>query len=603
MYTEFQEGEKYGKDGDEAVTADSFQDAGYILAENDLIVDIDNISKQTIEKILQAFDIGTQIVWTDRGAHLYFRKPDSFKRAKKVTPLGFEVEYKHKKNTKAVTIKRNGEMRPIENAGVREELPDCMFTRKQLEDISELDEGDGRNNALFNHRMKIQGLDDWGGMLRFINNHIFAEPLPDEEFDTIVRDDIKIDARKDDEPEIADFVMKKYKVVSYIGHLYFWDKGEYISDDDKLKRIVFDEVGPKKTRYVDEILKQMEYRSRIIDEKQVFDIKLNNGILREGYFVPIDSQDFTPYHVDVEYDPDAEPIQEVEDYIGMLTNHDPDFRKLLFEILAHPLIVNKEFKRLLAKFFIFVGDGGNGKGTLLAIIRKILNQKNCSGLSVAHMSDERYLSSMIGKLANLGDDIQDQAIDNDQMKQLKNISTCDFISTRELYKTPRDVEVTASLIFTSNHVLKSFEKGTSYQRRVMWLPMYSKPNNKDSKFITKLTTDAALKYWMKLIVEGYERLYKQEEFTQCELVNKFNEEYHEDNNTVLQFLEFTSAEWFLDKKTPKAYQGYYDWAEDNGLNIQGRKLFVNTVLETHGLRIGQKKVDGENQRVFKLNER
>ena len=35
---------------------------------------------------------------------------------------------------------------------------------------------------------------------------------------------------------------------------------------------------------------------------------------------------------------------------------------------------------MLAKFFIFVGDGGNGKGTLLLIIREILGQKNCSGL-------------------------------------------------------------------------------------------------------------------------------------------------------------------------------------------------------------------------------
>ena len=35
------------------------------------------------------------------------------------------------------------------------------------------------------------------------------------------------------------------------------------------------------------------------------------------------------------------------------------------------------------------------------------------------MSDERYFSSMKGKLANLGDDIQDEPINNDQMKLLK----------------------------------------------------------------------------------------------------------------------------------------------------------------------------------------
>ena len=50
-----------------------------------------------------------------------------------------------------------------------------------------------------------------------------------------------------------------------------------------------------------------------------------------------------------------------------LTNNDESYRTLLFEILGHTLIVDKEVKRMLAKFFIFIGGGGNGKGTLLQI--------------------------------------------------------------------------------------------------------------------------------------------------------------------------------------------------------------------------------------------
>ena len=37
---------------------------------------------------------------------------------------------------------------------------------------------------------------------------------------------------------------------------------------------------------------------------------------------------------------------------------------------------------------------------------------------------------------------------------------------------------------------------------------------KDALFITKLTTVAALEYWIKLIVDGYFRLYKTK-FTNC----------------------------------------------------------------------------------------
>ena len=49
---------------------------------------------------------------------------------------------------------------------------------------------------------------------------------------------------------------------------------------------------------------------------------------------------------------------------------------------------------------------------------------------------------------------------------------------RQLYKQSEDVELTCTLIFTSNHILKSFEKGESYKRRVVWLPMYSKPTKR-----------------------------------------------------------------------------------------------------------------------------
>lgn len=598
MYIEFLEGKKHpAKGADVADDHVAFKDAGYVLSENDLIVDIDNLEKEKIEKMVSLFNIKTQIVWTDRGAHLYFKKPTAFRGATRVCPLGFEVEYKHFSNTKYITIKRDGVLRSIENEGVREDLPECLFSKKKLDSLLGMDEGDGRNKALFNHRMKIHEIKSWHSILRFINNEVFATPLSEEEFQTVARD-VKLVAGKDDEPAVADFIMTKYRVVKYLGNIYFHQDGGFILDDSKLKRSVFAEVGPQKTRYVDEVIKQLEYRAPLVDENKTFDIKFQNGILRDGKFIEVDYQEFTPFSVDISYYEDAEPVKEVDEYIDLLTNNDSDYRNRLLEILAHPLIVNKEFKRMMGKFFIFVGDGGNGKGTLLAIIRKILNQKNCTGLSIANMSDERYFTTMQGKLVNLGDDIQDEAINHEQMKHLKNISTCDFVSTRELFKQSREVELTTTLIFTSNHILKSFEKGESYKRRVDWLPMYTKPTKKDGKFITKLTTPEALEYWIRLMVEGYFRLYTNEKFTDSDIVTKFNTDYHAENNSVLQYLEDFEMESFVDRRSPEAYEEYEIWAEENGLNVQSRKLFVQSLYDVFGLTVGVKKINRKSARVF-----
>lgn len=600
MYREFIDTEKFPrKNAELADSHDSFESCGWLLQDNEVVVDIDCLEKSKIEKIISLFNISTQIVWTQRGAHFYFKKPESFRNmSKKICPLGFEVEYKHIKNTVATTIKQNGELRLIENEGIREELPDIFYTRKRLESLLGLDESEGRNNRLFAHRMKIHEIPNWQSILRFINNHVFATPLPEDEFQTISRD-VKIEATKNNEPEIASSLMQKYKVVSYLGKLYFMQQGRYINDDEKLIRLLFEEVGPQKTRYIKEVLHQMECRAAVVDPGTVFDIKLQNGILRKGHFIPIEYQEFTPYSIDIPYDEDAEAVPIVDEYINHLTDNETEYRMRLLEIMAHTLIVDKEFKRMLAKFFIFVGDGGNGKGTLLLIIRKILGQKNCSGLSIKQMIDERYFGTLQNKLVNLGDDVQDEAINNEQMKVLKNISTCDFVSTRNLFEMSKDIELTLSLIFTSNHILKSFEKGEAYRRRVDWLPIFSKPTKKDKNFISKVTTEKALKYWMKLIVEAYERLYKNEAFTDSPKIAEFNAKYHEMNNNCIEFLQDYQQEHFIGKRAPECYKEYETWAEEFGLNIHSKKLFQESMKKVLMLEVQKTTQNGKSVRIYR----
>ena len=598
MYIEYKDGEKYpAKNADIADSAEKFTDAGYVLKDSDLVVDIDCLEKEKIEKLLVTFDIKTQIVWTERGAHLYFDKPEGFRGAKSVIPLGFLIEYKHLKNTKSITIKRRGKMRTVENEGKRAILPEVFKPSKRFKDLLGMSEGEGRNDALFAHRKAIGHLKDWQLMVKYINQNVFADPLKDGEVETISRD-MNIEAEKDGESVIADFVMKERKVVKFNQELYHSEDGVYITDEDKLRRIVFDFCIGKKTNYVDEVIKQMDYRAKIIPNNKTFDIKFTNGILRNGKFIEVDYRDFTPYSVDIEYVPDAEPVQIVDDYLKHLTDGDMEYQNRLMEILGHCLIVNKEFKRMVGKFFIFVGDGGNGKGTLLAVIRAILNSKNCSGLSIKNMCDERYLNVLQGKLANLGDDVQDEAINNEQMKMLKNISTCDFVEIRKLYKNSNSVELTPTLIFTSNHVLKSFEKGESYKRRVDWLPMYGKPKSKQKDFITKLTEGQALEYWVKLIIDGYFRIYKNGGFTDSAKLTEFNEAYHTDNNSAIEYVLDLDDDEVIGRRSPEVYKDYEVWAEENGYNVQSAKLFKNTILEIMQMDTVPKCISGKTARVY-----
>ena len=81
-----------------------------------------------------------------------------------------------------------------------------------------------------------------------------------------------------------------------------------MNDQDQLTRMIFEEIGNQRTRYVDEVIKQMLYRAPFVDQSKIFDIKLQNGILRAGEFIEIDYQEFTPYSIDIPFFPDAEPV-------------------------------------------------------------------------------------------------------------------------------------------------------------------------------------------------------------------------------------------------------------------------------------------------------
>ncbi|MDU2131064.1 MAG: phage/plasmid primase, P4 family [Finegoldia magna] len=397
---------------------------------------------------------------------------------------------------------------------------------------------------------------------------------------------------------ISNLIMSDFKVVKYGEDIYFYNGKIYSNDLNQLKRIIYNKAKGERSTFIDEVLKQIDYRCRYIPADTPMKIALKNGYLDNGEFFPVIYEDFTPYRIDVNYYEDCEPVKIVDDYIDKLTDNDSEYKNLLLEVLGHTLIVNSEFKRAVGKFFIFIGDGGNGKGTLLEIITEILGRDNVCFLSIKDLADDRYSSSIRGKLANLGDDLQDQSINDKDMKILKNISTCDSFTTRRLYKDPEKIKPTTTLIFTSNHLIKSFEKGKSYRRRVMWLPMYSKVEKVDPYFISKLTTDKALEYWIFLFIKGYKRLYSNRNFTSSMSVNNFNENYHKENNPAFLYIEDKTIDDFLHKPVNEVNWDYEVWCNRNDYSCN--KNFLREALsEKWGLtNLGLKRINGIPTRVY-----
>lgn len=614
MYVEYKSGEKHGaSNADISETTDSFSDCGMLLTREDVVIDIDHLPKESIKALLSEFGIHTQTVWTDRGAHLWFKKPAWFtKRKDGVCRLGFKIEqHTSASRPNGMTIKRNGVERVIENSGERAFLP-ALFkidSKGNYYDLTGKDEGEGRNESLFNHRMTLQrnNAPDIEKICSFINRYVFAVPLPDEEFATLMRDIETNEGSGNRQAQIANQIINECGAVSYYGCIWWKDSitsCRYLHDEgnERLIRRVYQTCEGEKTAFVDEIIKQIRYRAPIIPEETAFPIRFKNGILQNGRFIPCkDYQEFTPYYIDVVYKPDAEPVPIVDEYIRNLTDNDPDYINLLAEVIGFVMITDQGQVRSLGKFFMFRGNGANGKGTLLQIMKRIYHGDNCTFLSIKQLTDDRYKSTMIGKLANLGDDIEAAAITHDQLKILKNISTADSVSTRFLYHESRNATFTTKLYFTTNSDIKSFEKGYAFKRRIEWLPMFNKILKPDPRFISKLTTKEALEYWIRLIVEGYKRLYVNECWTSCKVVKDYNDQYHEANNPCYMFAkELNPLTDIVGKTVTEMKESFEAWDAEDGK--WSSKLFKEAVWDLYKIGIGSSRVSGSVKKVFLRQE-
>lgn len=588
-FIEFQPGEKYAKPGaDKSDFTESFQDCGYLLTKDEIVIDIDHLPKESIRELCKTFDIKTQIVWTNRGAHLYFKKPPRHRRTDGVCRLGFEIEELTCANRpNGVTVKRAGVLREIENAGAREALPDIFTVSKRFEDLTGLSEGDGRNRKLYTHKMKLNNCEDWFRIIRFINEHVFDEPLPQKEFDSLSRaEQSEGDQKTTDEADVAEQVIREFKCAKWASQVWFWSEkaGKFISDDEELAAIIAKRIAVKDPNKVEKAMKWLRINAKKYPADYIFKIRLRNGFLADGKFTPIVVDDFTPHCINIDYNPDAEPVPAIDEYLDQIVNEPKytqqdmqDYRNRLIEIMAYGLIVNPERVRVLSKFHILRGEGSNGKGTFLEIMKTIYQPENCSTLSIEDLADATRINSLTGKLVNLGDDVEDKPLGKTQFKHIKNITSADTVTIRRLYKEAESVVLQAKLIYTSNSDLRTVDKGHALERRMCWVPMFNTVRKPDPNFITKMTTPEALEYWMKLMVEAYVRLYKHG-WTESKICADYNGEYHRHNDISKMFIEELEKDDFLYKTRQEVLDMFDKWNTDDDRKLNMRAFKQNIWL-------------------------
>ena len=558
---------------------------GGVLSDDTILIDIDDSDQSEIlMNIVEELQLDCKVLCTSRGKHFLFKNHTIARNRTHVQlAVGLTADIKVGSKLSYEVIKIDGEERfcewDIEEGGKYQEVPKWLFPVKATADFIDMDAGDGRNQALFNYILTLTANDftveETRECIRILNKFVLKQSLGDDELEVILRDEAF------QKPvfflgstflfdKFATFMKNQAHVVKINGQLHIYKDGVYSNGYREIESNMIQHIPNLKKMQRREVLDYMEPFST--------DIVITNKI---------------PWN----YDPDA--YNELADStLNKLACGDATIRALLEECIGYCFYRRNE----LGKAFILTGDKSNGKSTFLDCVKAILGDRNISALDLKELGDRFNTSMMFGKLANIGDDIGDDFLQGSQVSVFKKIVTGNRIKAERKGQDPFEFNPFIKLLFSANDIPRMKDKTGAVLRRLVIIPFnatFSKDDPDYEPFIKyKLTQEEPIEYFIRLGVEGLKRVIINNGFTKSDKVQNQLDEYEEENNPILAFINDTGVDRIENEPTADVYKRYQVFCADNSMQPMSNIVFSKQINKRLGFRVIQKKVNNRNCKIF-----
>ena len=507
-------------------------------------------------------------------------------------------------------LKSGGVERPILYdfpEGEIQELPKWLTPVKSNYDFPNLGEGDGRNQTLFNYILTLQSDDftkeEARECIRLINRYVLKKPLSDKELDVILRDDAfkKTSFFRDKTflfDKFATYLKNNNHIVKINNQLHIYKDGIYVSGAGEIEGAMSKLISNLKRAWRSEVLSYLEI---MIEENTKATnpniIAFSNGLynIRDGSF-----KEFTPDVVITNkipwpYNPAAHDDL-LDHTLNRLACDDPEVRALLEEMVGYCMYRRNE----LGKAFILIGDKSNGKSTFLHVVKNLLGDQNIASLDLKELGDRFKTAELFGKLANIGDDIGDEFIANASV--FKKLVTGDRVNVERKGQDPFEFNNYSKFLFSANNIPRIKDKTGAVQRRLVIVPFDAKftPNDADFRPFIKdeLCEQGSMEYLALLGLQGLKRVLGNAQFTTSSRVQGQLDEYEENNNPIIGFINEVGLDGIENEATDSVYRRYKEYCIANNFQALSKIEFSRQITKRCGFTTVPKWIRNRKTRVF-----
>lgn len=582
-----------------------------ILAPGIVLLDFDIKEQSDIAYIIsQRMGINCRIYQSDKGYHFLMRANDKLIKCQTRVKLACGIICDIKVGTSASyeCLKVNGRVREmIQDCDDPDVAPAYLSPVESDVDFLNLGDGDGRNSTLYAYILTLSkaGLSkaEIKDTVNVINKFVLKEPLPQNEIDTILRDDafmIQKPSFTDDKGRFlhsvfAEWLVNNLNIVKVSGALHIYQDGIYVRGDKVIEREMIKHI-PNLTQakrketylYIDLLIAEDH---EIADARY---IAFNNGIYDA---VTEQLLPFTPDIVLVnkiphDYNPKANDATMLK-VMNNLTCGEAKLFDLLCEMVGYLFWRKNE----MGWTFFCLGNRANGKSTFLDTLNYLLGSNNTSALDLRELGKDFKSQELFGKLANIGDDIADDYISDTSV--FKKVATGNIITANPKYEQPFKFRPYAKLIFSCNTFPRLNDRTNAAARRIVPIPFnatFDKNSEDYDPFVKyKLQTEEAMSTLINLGLSGLKRVLTNNDFTRCEAVNSEIRAIEENNNPLITFANTHRIE---DQDADKLYSEYVWWASNNGVQSMSKPTFVKQIEYQCGVKSKTSVVDGTSITIF-----